>query len=412
MLTQSHYASKKFVRCRDRAAYRVHMCGLCHALGDDYGLPYRMLTTHDTILLNLLTTAQQPDAQPVIMRRCPMNPLRHVPTHQNTASTFAAAISVRLAKVSVQDDIDDGDGRGLIGRLAALMLNRPEHTAAERLNALGFDASPIDTLPQAQTHAERAPNGNPAAPTAHAAAALFTATAHTAGIPANGPQLAVVGGHYGTYMYLADAYRDLADDLRKGAFNPLRAFVDGLALNGDGQQWLRAQLETARDGMASAIAGVQLHRDADTVRYLLLKPLDELIVTLGGETHFPKTSCKGSCAVNHASVDGKPKRKRKNSDKLKNSQAEDSIPVAATSSASCCDRRGNCCCSCGCCDTDCCCGCDCCEINCFGVDNDGCCCDYDCCEFNCIEADCSVCDGDGCGCDGCCQCDSCCCDCD
>lgn len=389
MLTKSHYASKKFVRCRDKAAYRVHMCGLCHALGDDYGLPYRLLTTHDTILLNLLTSAQQPQADAVVMRRCPLNPLAQVPTYQNAASTFAAAVSVRLANISVQDDIDDGDGRGLIARLAAAMLQRPEHTAADRLTALGFDAAPLNSLTAQQSHAERHTDHDPAQPTAQASAALFAATAQTAGMTVNAPALATVGGHYGTYVYLADAYRDLADDLRQGAFNPLRAFVDGQTLTTAGRDWLRERLEAARNGMQTALTDVRLMRDADTVRYLLLKPLDELVVSLGGAAIYEKV-CGGSCSVSYA--DGE-KRKRKSKDsgydydtpKLKrrprtksnDKQREPSICVGYSCDDCCCDAV--CFCDC-CCDND----ADCCEINLCKCG----CGDCDCCECNCCECDC------------------------
>ena len=91
MLTKSHYAARQYVCAHDRATYRWHMCGLCHALGDDYGLTTRLLTNHDMILLNLLTEAQYPQETPTVMRRCPLNPRRKVPTNQEAASRFAAA---------------------------------------------------------------------------------------------------------------------------------------------------------------------------------------------------------------------------------------------------------------------------------------------------------------------------------
>jgi len=78
MLTQSHYSACNLHDAQDRAAYRLHMCGLCHALGDSYGLPARLLTNHEMIVLNLLTSAQRPQAPDVVTRRCPLNPLLKV----------------------------------------------------------------------------------------------------------------------------------------------------------------------------------------------------------------------------------------------------------------------------------------------------------------------------------------------
>jgi hypothetical protein len=35
------------------------MCGLCHSLGDNYGMLARLITNYEMTLLNILTSAQQ-----------------------------------------------------------------------------------------------------------------------------------------------------------------------------------------------------------------------------------------------------------------------------------------------------------------------------------------------------------------
>ena len=93
MLTRlRHQTASNFATCRDRSTYRTHMCGLCHALGDEYALLSRLLTLQETILLNLLVSAQREEAPGNATRRCPLNPTRKVNTNQDIASQFAAAV--------------------------------------------------------------------------------------------------------------------------------------------------------------------------------------------------------------------------------------------------------------------------------------------------------------------------------
>ena len=155
MLTRSHYAARHYVCAHDRPTYRRHMCGLCHALGDDYGLTTRLLTNHDMILLNLLTEAQYPQETPTVMRRCPLNPRRKVPAKQETASRFAAATAVTLAAVSVEDDLQDSHGRDLTAQVARRWLRGHRRAALEKLTELDFDVAPLERLADQQATAER-----------------------------------------------------------------------------------------------------------------------------------------------------------------------------------------------------------------------------------------------------------------
>ena len=43
MLTKQHRLAAKIIHPQKRRAYKAYMCGLCHALGDSYGLPHRGL---------------------------------------------------------------------------------------------------------------------------------------------------------------------------------------------------------------------------------------------------------------------------------------------------------------------------------------------------------------------------------
>ncbi|MEO0560487.1 MAG: DUF5685 family protein [Chloroflexota bacterium] len=293
MITEHHYIARKHVHCTDKTTYRQHMCGLCHALGDAYGFASRLLTTHDAILLNLLTSAQRKDAPDVVMRRCPLNPALKVQTNQDNGAAFAAAASVRLAYAATIDDIIDSDGRSLKGRFAARLLDRPMRSATAHLESLDFDA--IDGLTQAQCEAEQH-NDDAAAPTATVSAAVFEMTAKLANTPENSHLLASIGEGYGAYIYYADAYCDLSDDLKTGAFNPLRRFVEEVdGLNDAGRTWLTHQIGTALAKIRDGLAAVVLYRSHETLERLLTGPLVELMDEING-TCVQGETC--ACSVN------------------------------------------------------------------------------------------------------------------
>jgi hypothetical protein len=183
MLTKQHYFASKITHPLTKQVYRLHMCGLCHALGDDYGLPYRLLTSHEMIMLNLLVNAQQKEAPTSVLRRCPLNPTRFVQTNSNQASTYSAAVSVALANASVQDDV--ADSGSILARTLSLALKVPLHTARQQLSDEIVEQ--FDSLTIAQTKAESDTESDPTAPTARLSALLFAATAKLCGQPANEP---------------------------------------------------------------------------------------------------------------------------------------------------------------------------------------------------------------------------------
>ncbi len=278
MLTKSHYAAQHLVQCKDRQTYRLHMCGLCHALGDRYGLPVRLLTSYDLILLNLLTTAQRCEEPQITLRPCPLNPARRVRTNPGPASDFVAAAAVELASADLHDDLQDGPG--VRARVLLALTRRTRHIARRSLAALHLDAAPLADLPTEQAAAEA--NGtDPARPTAAAGAALFSYSAHLAGAAHNAPALKTIGAAYGEFLYLADAYRDLRDDLRSRDFNPLRPYAtEADELSPAGVRWLQQRLNHLRNTIQRTLSTVDFYREAETIERLLLRPITDQLAQL------------------------------------------------------------------------------------------------------------------------------------
>ena len=174
MLTSlQHHFTLRLTDPHERRVYSTYQCGLCHALGDGYGLPSRLITSHELILLNLLTSAQSADEPVIAQRRCPLNPLLKVAANWDIASQLAAAVAVELAHVQFADDVRDSDGRDVTGRVGVWMLHGRHQTALQVLGNLGVDVGILTRLSEQQALAESDESQDPAEPSAQASAALF-----------------------------------------------------------------------------------------------------------------------------------------------------------------------------------------------------------------------------------------------
>jgi hypothetical protein len=225
MLNKQHCFAKNIISQQEKRIYQTHMCGLCHALGDSYGLFSRLLTRHETILLNLLVTAQNPEDINIVERRCPLNPLLKVTTNQSIASKFAAAISVALANVNTIDHIQDSQGKDISAVVLKSLLNKAHQQALQTLTELDFDSQYLTELGSLQTAAEQTSEEDASTPSATVSAYLFGMTSRLANKPENEENLMKIGSCYGSYLYLMDAVNDYTSDMANGDYNPLRQFL-------------------------------------------------------------------------------------------------------------------------------------------------------------------------------------------
>jgi hypothetical protein len=223
-----------------RRTFSHHLCATCEALGDSYGLLARAAISTDAALLSLLVSAQgNPGgggcAGATCGDRCPLRQPWRIVTdspaarylHRRRIQTdpgpqFAAAISLAMLAVRLDDALADGDlprvlrplGRRLLARLGS---------AEQTLVWLGFPAPEIAAAVARQRAAEALPGQEFAAysvATEAVAGLAFRHTATLAGRPENGAALETAGQAYGRLIYLVDAARDLAADRRRGHFNP------------------------------------------------------------------------------------------------------------------------------------------------------------------------------------------------
>lgn len=287
MLTNQHRFVARMIDCRERTDYKKHMCGVCHALGDDYGYVSRLITNHEIILLNMLTEAQCETPTADVIRRCPLNPRLNVKTNQTVSSRFAAAIAVMLVNTSVEDDLRDGKGLQLPTRLLKAMTSRLATRAQDTLSALAFDTAKLLSLQDEQSHAEKH-GSNPLLPSMESSATIFAMTGNLAGQPHNQPALATVGANYGAYLYLLDALKDYSEDYHSGQYNPLlpyaRATDSALILGQDGIEWLKAQFNDILEQIRAGVKSLKLFQYQSALETMLIEPIQRILTRLDSLT--------------------------------------------------------------------------------------------------------------------------------
>ncbi len=200
----------------DKTTYRALYCGLCQALGEQYGLRGRMMLTYDMTFLVLLLSAL--DDAPVIGGEfvCPVHPLKKQQCHATPQTAYAADISAVLAYYQALDDKQDD--RRISGTLRASAIEKAARTAAARHPAVSQAIK--DALAQLNDM-ETTGETNPDAPANAFGQALGEVFA-----VGNEPQqeaLRAFGWALGRFIYLMDAVMDLKEDIRKERYNPLIA---------------------------------------------------------------------------------------------------------------------------------------------------------------------------------------------
>ncbi len=256
-------------------AYQVAYCGLCHTLGRRYGLFARFLLNYDFTLLAMLLSPAS-DKPAVEHRRCVRCPLKgKTVCAANSGLDIAADESVILTWWKLRDSIEDG---GVWERLKArtmCLLLKPGYRRAAAARP-EFDRETRDCL--ARLHALEKENCPSLDRTADAFACILRAAAPATGDAPRDRAMGQLLYHVGRWIYLVDAWDDLAEDRSSGAYNPIRARFQG---DEEGQQaYLRSTMDRSLDLAISAFELLDLGGWKGVVENILslgLPAVEELV---------------------------------------------------------------------------------------------------------------------------------------
>lgn len=199
--------------------YREAYCGLCHALGKQYGFLARFLVNYDMSFLYLLRASIRAPAS----SRSYWCPGRVCGSRRCTADPegfkTVAACTVILCVEKLRDNIrDEGFFRTIPDRCLCLLYRRAYRRAAKRLpDFADLTAAQLQKLRELEE--ERSSSIDAVADSFAKIVAACAADLEEDAIRRPMEQLLYQTGRF---LYLSDALDDLREDCKKGTYNPLR----------------------------------------------------------------------------------------------------------------------------------------------------------------------------------------------
>ena len=200
-----------------QARYRTAYCGLCRRIGALHGLRGRLTLSYDLTFLNLLLSSLYEGESELVTgsSHCPIHPIRKVDWRSSAPTDYCADLSIALHYYNAADKWQDD--RSLLGLGFETMLAAPAKEAAARWprqsNAIRSCLDQLAAYEAAGSEDLDAVSG-----------CFGTLMAELFDYRQDhwSPELRNIGFHLGKYIYLLDAYDDLARDQKKGSYNPLK----------------------------------------------------------------------------------------------------------------------------------------------------------------------------------------------
>ena len=201
-----------------RGRYRSAYCGLCRRIDALHGLRGRFTLSYDLTFLNLLLCSLYEGETECVQgcSRCPVHPLHGVDWRASGPTDYCADLSVALHYYNAADKWQDD--HNLLGLGYEKLLERCQADAAQRwprqCNAIRSCLARLAEYESAGSEDLDAVSGC----FGELMAELFDYRQdHWS------PELRSIGFSLGKFIYLLDAYDDLARDKRRDAYNPLKA---------------------------------------------------------------------------------------------------------------------------------------------------------------------------------------------
>ncbi|MGI6545220.1 MAG: DUF5685 family protein [Fastidiosipilaceae bacterium] len=214
---------KAELKFREFNRYRATYCGLCKAIGAQYGQLPRMAVTYDITFLVLLLQSLAEREVELVESRCALHPFRKRPiATEDSALAYGADLTILLTWYNLKDNLIDGE-HVLVSRVsmramrkAFLKASARQPLAAERVMMR------MDTLTKAEDEGDGSTATDEFGSLLGELVAIgfadhpFEDEYHQA--------LKILGQQLGEWIYLLDALDDYESDHKHGRWNALSQF--------------------------------------------------------------------------------------------------------------------------------------------------------------------------------------------
>ncbi len=205
--------NKPELKIREFSRYKGFYCGLCRSLRGRHGPLGQMTLTYDmTFLVLLLTSLYEPETTGQ-RRRCLVHPAKKQFMLFNEVTDYAADMNILLTHGHLEDDWrDERKLMGLLG-MRAFAGKKKEIAARYPRQAEAIETSLLELSGREAENCREI--DAVARPFGTLMAELFVWRED-----AFQKILRAFGFYLGKYIYILDAYKDLAEDMKKGCYNP------------------------------------------------------------------------------------------------------------------------------------------------------------------------------------------------
>ena len=276
--------------------HRMHYCGTCKAIGQQFGHKSRMMLNFDTVFLSeLLSRLNQEVLETWDNNLQKVNTCFSMPTSKELpfSLTYASTASVLLAELKLDDNIKDS--ASLKWRLMKGIYSSSFQKAAQQFETWGIDIAPIHhwIQEQAKREQEKLCFSSLETTVAHYAEATAQITGLVfaeAGLrlPQGNVDLYHLGYQFGQLMYALDAFEDYERDVFKQEFNPLAIYWQSQrSLNKPQLEEVREFLLYLQNQIHPIIAMLPLTDEAKTIYSNRLN--SNLALRLYQERFIPQT---------------------------------------------------------------------------------------------------------------------------
>lgn len=209
---------KQELKVREYEIYRGYYCGVCKSIGRRYGQIPRLALSYDAAFLAMVLAglSQAPDV--VSKEHCIIHPIKKNTAIRNEAIDYAADVMLILTWYKLQDDASD---ENKASAKAALALMKPLYKKLRKKRGPLCDEIAGFLGEMNRLEKENCANLDQVSETfAKILETVFLAGPGIAGT-ADKRILARLGYHLGKWIYLMDAWDDLEENIKTGAYNPL-----------------------------------------------------------------------------------------------------------------------------------------------------------------------------------------------
>ncbi len=250
------------LKVREYDFYRSVYCGLCRRMGKVCGATSRLCLSYDLTFLAMLLIKLRGEEIKTGRRTCAVNCAKPVRAVEDSESLdYAAAVCGVLSDFGFADDAaDEKGGRRFSAKCARVVSSGWSKKAGRRYPRLvAGTAERLKALSEAESSLAA---GDPDASVDSAASAFGEVLSFIFAYPFGGEDgdergkravAAAVGQRTGRWIYLVDAVDDLAEDGKKGRFNPFAASYGKYELDGDEKITVRCLLAAEAGAAADAL---------------------------------------------------------------------------------------------------------------------------------------------------------------